>query len=480
MKGKFLAFLLALFGVATVGIVQLQANAAVDNSRDCDRFAVVRCGMMSVAELRTEYDTNNGSPMNGTTVQQGDIKRVFSAMGISRSELNGTFKSGVVYQDGRVVVGGKTVATGAQMAARGLGGSQIAGTNAQRVSVRAMGSAQTAYVKFDSNGKFKFAVMKPCGNPVKANPVQPPKPEPKPSAECKSLAITKLERDKYRFDARATVKNGAKVKSYTFVTSRDGQRVDSKTVRTSNLNARYTFAASRPGTYTVRVTVDTTVGKKTGPACVKQFTVKPIPQQKTPDVEIEKFVENVKYKRVGVNVEYDYQINVRNTGEIDLKNVVVTDTPEEGITLVSSDDGQIENNRWTHTIPSLKVDETREYTLTAKVPAYLAGTLTNTVCVDAPEVPGNPDDCDKADVDVPKPAQPGQIEVCVLADNTIQVIDEDDFNPALHSRDLSDCEEAPVVQELPKTGPAETALQLMGAMSLAGSSAYYMASRRQS
>lgn len=473
MKGKFLAFLLALFGVATLGVVQLQANAAVDTSRDCDRFAVVRCGMMSTSEMRVEYDTNNGSPANGTTTRQSDIQRIFSAMGISRSELNGTFHSGIVYQDGTVKVGGKTVATGAMMAARGLGGSPISGTNANKISVSHMGSAQTAFVKFDSNGRFKFAVMKPCGNPVTATP---PKPQPQPAALCKNLAITKIERTKFRFDARAETKNGAKVRSYQFVVSRGSQQIAKKTITTSKLSASYTYTAQQPGTYTVRVNVNTSVGQKSGANCVKQFTVAQPPTPKTPGVDIEKFVENIKYKRVGINVEYDYQINVINTGDVDLKNVVVTDTPDQGITLVSASAGTVEDNTWTYTIPELKIGETMEFTLTAKVPTYLAGILTNTVCVDAPEVPGNPDDCDKADVDVPK--QPGKIEVCELATNKIITIDEEDYNPELHSFDLSDCDEAPVVEELPKTGPTETALSLMGAMSLAGSSAYYLASRR--
>jgi uncharacterized repeat protein (TIGR01451 family)/LPXTG-motif cell wall-anchored protein len=460
MKGKLLAFLLALFGVATLGVVQLDANAAVDNSRDCDRFAVVYCGTMSVAEARNKYD-------------QRDHAKIFSAMGISKSELGGNIRDGVVYQNGTVKVGGKVVATGAMMAARGLGGSPISGTGASKVSVSRMGSAQTAFVKFDSNGRFEFAVMKPCGNPVTA---QPPKPEPQPAALCKNLAITKIERTKFRFDARAEVKNGATVRSYQFVVSRGTQQVAKQTVTTSKLNASYTYTAERPGTYTVRVTVNTSVGPKSGPTCVKQFTVAQPPEQpKNPGVDIEKFVENVKYKRVGINVEYEYQINVINTGDIDLKNVVVTDTPDQGITLISASAGEVEDNTWTYTIPELKVEETMEFTLKAKVPAYLAGLLTNTVCVDAPEVPGNPDDCDKADVDVPK--QPGKIEVCELATNTVITIDEDEYNPQLHSFDLSDCDEAPVT-ELPKTGPAETALQLMGAMSLAGSGAYYLTSRR--
>jgi uncharacterized repeat protein (TIGR01451 family) len=434
MKGKFVAFLLALFGVASIGIVQLQAEAAsIDNTRDCDRFAVVYCGTMSVAEARNKYD-------------QRDHARVFSSMGIGKSELSGTFRDGVVYQDGRVVVNGRTVATGATMAARGLGGSSISGTTASKVSVSRMGSAQTAMVKFDQNGRFLFAVMKPCGNPVTATPTQPPKPEPKPSAVCKGLSKTKLEKNSYRFEARAAVKNGAKVKSYEFQVNRNGSKVATKTVRTSNLSARYTYRADKPGSYVVKVTVHTSVGAKSSADCVQKFTVDKPEQQKTPAVEVEKFVENLKYKRVGVNVEYDYQINVTNTGNRDLKNVVVTDTPVEGITLVSADQGNVEDNTWTHTIPSLTKGETMSFTLSAKVPEYLAGKLTNTVCVDTPEVPGDKDDCDTADVDVPKPGE--------------------EVPPA----------ETP--EELPETGPAEAALQMIGAMSLAGSGAYYVASRR--
>lgn len=460
MRGKLIAFAVAVLSVATIGVTQLPANAAVDSTRDCDQYAVVYCGTMSPQEARNKYT-------------QKDHAKIFQSMGISLSDLNGTFKEGVVYQDGRVVVAGKTVATGAVMAARGLGGSQIAGTGAQKVSVRAMGSAQTAMVKFDQNGRFVFAIMKPCGNPVTATP--PPVEEPpKPSAQCKILSQQKLSDTRRRYEAVATLKNGAKVRSYTFIATKDGKQVDKKTISTAKTTANYVFTADGPGDYKIAVSINTTEGNRSGAQCTKSFTVADVDQ---PGVAIEKYVgENEqKYLRVGIDVAFSYQIRVINTGDVDLKNVIVTDTPDKGVTLlsVSPSVGTIAGNTWTHSIKNLAVGQTKTFTLSAKVPEYLAGKLTNTVCVDAPEVPGNPDDCDTADVDVPPTS--GNIEVCELATFNIITIEESMFDSTKHSKDLSDCT---TPEELPETGPAETVLQLVGAMSLIGSSAYYIASRR--
>lgn len=359
MKGKLLAFSLALLATATIGLVQLQAKAT-DNSRDCDQFAVIRCGTMTAAELRAEYDTNNGSPMNGDTTKQPDIRKIFTGMGISSTDLDGAFKSGTVYRDGTVKVGGKVVATNAKMAARHLGGTPIAGTNAAKVSVSAMASAQTALVKMDQNGKFLFAVMKPCGNAVTAKP---------------------------------------------------------------------------------KVTTQETPPTPPTP-----------PTPTTPGIDVVKYVGNdSKYQRVGINVEFSYRIDVKNTGNVDLDNVLVTDTPDRSITLisVSPPTGKIENNSFTYTIPKLLKGETRTFSLTAKVPAYMAGRLINTVCVDTPTIPGSPDKCDKAEVDVPpKTEQPPTPETPT----------------------------AP--EELPQTGPTDVVLQIVGAMSLVGAGAYYIASRR--
>lgn len=166
------------------------------------------------------------------------------------------------------------------------------------------------------------------------------------------------------------------------------------------------------------------------------------PVETHPKVEVDKKVEGVEHKTVGVNTEYTYQIVVKNTGDVDLKDVVVTDKAPQGVTFLSASAGTITSGEWKHTIAELKVGASASFTIKAKVPTYVAGTIKNTVCVDAPAVPGNPDDCDDATVDVPAP-EPEKIEVCDLDGKTIITIDKDDFDSSKHSTNLDDCKEKP-------------------------------------
>ncbi|MGB3946158.1 MAG: hypothetical protein WBK76_04975 [Candidatus Saccharimonadales bacterium] len=485
MRGKLLAFGVSLLAVATIGVIQLPTKA-VDNSRDCDQFAIIHCGTLNGDELRSEFETNGASAANGYTTAQSDIRAVFNAMGISRSDLNGTFKQGIVRKNGNVEVDGKVVATDARMAARGLGGTQIAGTNAQKVSVSAMSDAQTALVKLDANGKFLYAVMKPCGNPVTAQPKVVTPPQPEPTAKCSSLKVIKKEEDQNAYLATATAATTGKatIKSYTFNLFHNGTRVINKTIPSNAMSQSLVFAPiTSPGTYRAQVIVETSEGTRKGPQCEATFSIAQPPAPQNPAVDITKFVDNdKKYLRVNANVEYTYKIDVRNTGNVDLDDVVVTDTPDRGITLLSvtPPSGRIQNNTLVFTIPKLLKGETRTFAVTAKVPVALAGKLVNTVCVDAPAVPGSPDKCDKAEVEVPPTPVPGKIEVCVLAEKTIRQVaqEEADANPSLYSKNLSDCDEVPTVTELPQTGPIETVMSVVGAMSLVGSAAYYVASRR--
>lgn len=459
MKGKLIGFAIALLSVATIGVIQLDANAA-DSTRDCDRYAIVYCGTMTEQEARSKY--NNG-----------DNAAVFRSFGISQNEISG-MKQGIVYRDGTVRVGSRVVARNAQTAIRNVNGTNIPGSStAKRVPVSRMADAQTAMVKFDRNGKFMFAIMKPCGNPVTGTPTPPPA---QPSAACKSLSVTKLERTKFRFNAQATVKDGAKVRGYTFQVTKNGKVIDTKRVNSTKLSATYAYTQTKAGSYKVRLTAHTSEGNKSGSNCIKEFTVKETP--KKPSIEVTKLVEGVKYTRVNVDVEYDYQLAVTNTGNKDLKNVLVTDTPENGVTLVSAENGTITDNIWTYTIPTLKQGETQKFTLTGKVPEYLAGRINNTVCVDTPDIPGKPDDCDDAEVDVPTPE-----DVVVCNPDTGEIItvskaDEDNYVPV----DSPECEEAettpPAPEELPETGASEQFMQLIGMTSLVGASAYYLRSGR--
>ena len=122
-----------------------------------------------------------------------------------------------------------------------------------------------------------------------------------------------------------------------------------------------------------------------------------------PKVEIEKSVSK---PIVDVNGEFTYTLNVKNTGDVTLKNVKVTDAAPEGVEFLSAEgpdntDFDVTATQFSASIPSLGVGETVTYTIQSKVVKQVAGAITNTACVDTPETPKNPDDCDTVDIHTP-------------------------------------------------------------------------------
>lgn len=161
-----------LFGmVATIfslGLLSAPVLAAVDNTPDYDSVAIIRGGVFSESAVQTK-------------AKQGDVPKVYAAFGIQQRELNG-FVNGVVWKDGRVTVGSnKVVAKNAVTAGRWdnpkAGMTKIAGTDrAYKMPTRYFSDeGQTAFIKM-VNGRFSFAIIKPCGNPVTATPVITDKP----------------------------------------------------------------------------------------------------------------------------------------------------------------------------------------------------------------------------------------------------------------------------------------------------------------
>lgn len=204
---------------------------------------------------------------------------------------------------------------------------------------------------------------------------------------------------------------------------------------------------------------------------------KPEKPEPYPGISIEKTVNDTEHIITDINQPFTYEIIVKNTGDVDLKNVGVTDVAPTGVTLKSADRGSISSNTWNYTIPSLKIDESMTFTITAVVKEYIEGILENTACVDAPEVPGEPDDCDDATVEV---KEPSKIVVCELETKKYPVsILEKDFDNALHSTDPEDCQDEPETPaELPKTGLTKDILQLLGAGGLSTATVAYIISRR--
>ena len=258
------ALLGLLFAVLSLGgaFVANQAFAAeqVDNTPDCDTVAIIKCGAFSESEMRAD-------------AAKGDVQTVYNAFGISKTALAGSYSSGIVWKDGRVTVGGKTVATGATTAGRWnspkSGMTRIAGTDrAYKMSTsHFVTEGQTAFVKFDANGKFLFAIIKSCGNPVVAKPLVP-------LFYCNSLAVTRINRTAYQFTAKATGANVVIV-SYTYNFG------DGTVITGPNKTPGHTYA--KPGTYTAKLSVtfrlntNGAVKTVTSAGCTVKVTVPPVP-----------------------------------------------------------------------------------------------------------------------------------------------------------------------------------------------------------
>ena len=504
MKFTILGAILGIAGMfAIVPVLHATGGSCSDNT------SVIRCGVNSKAQILAAYDKNDRS-----------TKTIYSAMGVSRADIaNASFVSGKVYRNGNVVVGNKVVATGARTAGHnwgsGYGQKKIAGTSdAYSYSTGALVSDARPVLVSMVNGRFDFAVINSCGNPVTATP--PPAPKPVYRCDALTASATKIQAGKeVTFTANGTAQNGAKITSYTYNFG------DGASSKTGARTVKHTYA--KAGSYTATLTVNFTVNGKAATAtstkCAVKITVETPPTPPTPEVphiNVEKTVNHVEDTEVAVDEEFEYEIVVKNTGKVELKDAVVTDTAPSQVTLLSADQGKISGNTWTYTIPSLKAGESKSFTIKAKYTAYAAGTHVNKVCVDTPTIPGGPDDCDEASThtfekekikvcdttdntikviekdefdestmttDLSK-CQPKKenIEVCDTTDNTIKTIDKDEYDESTMTTDLSKCQTTPETPEtpteLPHTGVTEGVTGFLGLGSIAGAAYAFYASRR--
>lgn len=258
----------------------------------------------------------------------------------------------------------------------------------------------------------KFRIISSCGNlltyavpqPPTPTPPKPPTPQPQPVATCDKLTITKLSRTRYAMAASASAKNGATISAVQIhIYDANGKRVGGNDANGTNGSAAVELTT--PGTYTVKAIAKTSLGDITSTACTGTFTIPeeptptpptPTPQPEKPSVDIAKTVNKHKHVKVNVGEEFTYDITVKNTGKVELKDVVITDTVPAEVTLTKASAGKIDGKKWTHTVSTLKAGESQSFSLSAKYDKYVAGTHKNTVCVDTPTVPGTPDDCDEA------------------------------------------------------------------------------------
>ncbi len=512
-------------GILVTAVVALGAffalntfNGTVTANGDCTANAVIKCGTYSIDTLRSKY---NNDSTKGT-------KNIFQYFGITSDTVNNKkVRNGYVTRGGDVVVDGKVVASDAVTTGRQyMAGSTKTTYNGttfyvRKPSVSFQQNSLSAYVFFNANGTFAGAVIKDCGNPVKAKNKVTPK---NPTVACDRLTAARISKTNvapnatYRFTAKATALDGAKITGYTYSFS-DGTKLN-----TTKTSVDHTFKTA--GTHTVTLTVKGEVNGKAvtisstnckvtvkvdKPEVPKQIKVcdlatkkivtinekdfdskkhsknlddcKEAPKPKNPKVDINKTVNGKEHIVIKENVAFTYQVKVTNTGDVDLVNAVVTDKAPVGVKLTGASMGTVSANgsTWTYTIGNLAVGKSMSFTLNAVAPKVVAGTLKNTVCVDTPTVPGNPDDCDDATIEIPEPnmvqvceittgntitvtedqakdttkyAPVGdaqcKVEVCDTTTGTVVTIDKKDQNDEKYTTDLSKCDKVEVCN--PETG----------------------------
>lgn len=420
-----------LSGVITANLFNSGASAAVDSSPDCDNVAVIRCGAFSQRALREK-------------AAREDVPRVYEEFGINQNELSGMV-NGIVWRDGRATINDRVVATGASTAGRNFGGTPISGTNnvGEYPASRLTSEGDAAFVKM-VNGQFDFAVIKSCGNPVRATPartsttkVAPTRtretvetiPVSRPTeptrVQCDGIFVTQVGPMRYRLTATATATGDATIDTYEFGFG-DGYGI---TVGDNS----YTYSYKRPGTYEVSVVPHAIINgaEQTvrSAECIKTLTVG-------------------RAERVAACV--DTVSDTTPTDQCPTENVMAIGTTRE-------------------TIPPIEVCE-----ISTRRVVMIDETAYNTAVYSR-----NVDDCQIATTvgpTVTTPPAPTAIEVCEPSTNDVITIDRNEFDATRHSYAIGNCTET--TKLLPSTGPTTIAASLVGSSVLGYGTLAYLRSRR--
>ncbi len=459
MKAKLLAFGVALFSAAIVGLTQLQTNAAQPGQvGDAPRCTVTA----TKASSKAFEVSGNTATVNYKVTGAKNCKAQITISSFYAPAMDGKpWSEQILYKRMTKVV------------------KRSSDVQSWSVALPAKSTkAKGCYYQVDlSYGTHNILPLIGYGH----GKLDCSKKQPKqPAASCKALTITPLERTKFRFGGSVNLENGATLQSYTYtVVNSAGTQIFTQTTAAATLD----YTQNTPGSYRAKLTANTSVGPQTNTTtCEQPFTVTPAEK---PGVTITKTINGKKSDTVALNQPYDYKLTVTNTGTVTLTNVSVSDPAPRGVQFLSAAVGTIADNKWSYTIESLGVGESQSFTITAKVVEEQSSAIRNTACVDAPQVPGSPDACDNADVTVP-PKVPGKVVVCDPSTGKIISVDEgdeDQYAPVNSDK----CKEKPAPTPtpetpaaLPVTGPTEAILKMLGAGSLTGAATYYIASRRNS
>lgn len=218
-----------------------------------------------------------------------------------------------------------------------------------------------------------------------------PTPTPTPIVICDNVRVVKISRTRFTINIDYTIKNTTFI-GITFIIRDNSGKIIREI---SSKDGKITIDLTISGKYTIEAIIN----GKTDAKCSTQIIIEDEPKVNTPSISIAKTVNGVKNLTTPENTDFNYEITVSNTGNVDLKDVKVTDKAPENIKFFTSDKGEIKDQVLTYTIPTLKIGASE--TITIKSQALKVGKMKNIACVDTPTIPGDNDGCDSANVEVP-------------------------------------------------------------------------------
>ncbi len=437
----------SVLGVTTFAIVLVGALFAFVRpsfAAVCgDPVNIIRCGLdggstsTRISSFKKHYNQNSPSDFQAVTNWAGYNKTIINNMN------TGNTKAGTLYRNGDVRVGGKLVGRDSWITARYGSGRKgfkhiVSNIWARKTTTEAARDRYPVLVTFNSNGRAIAGVVIDCGNIINFDPTNPADPDVS-IEKTVSKSIVKVG-EEFNYNIKVTNTGNVTLQN-VLVHDQSPQNVQFLRASAGNISSSGNWTYTIPSlavkgvatfTITAKVTAEVTTAIN-NTACVNAPSVDAAHPSKDddcstvpvhvnvdkPGVSIEKTVSK---DEVNVGEEFTYTVKALNTGNIDLKNVVVYDQPNANVALVSADVGTVaaDGGKWTYTIPLLKVGETQTFSLTAKVKAYAAGQLYNTACINAPEFnpaePTKDDACAKVPVVANQPFYSCEGDLVATAD----------------------------------------------------------------
>lgn len=217
-------------------------------------------GVSNKQGLMKHYDANTGK-----------LKSVLGSLGITRAEVNAATKQ-TIGEPGHY----NWSRTSLYSYAQGQRSWDYGGGTVYYRPMTLTAGAKTSHEVFAGHSAIFgwFAIKIDCGNPITK---KPPTPPPAPVAKCKGLEANVVQQ-RVTLQAKAKAKNGATIKSYTFIVKNaNNVIVHQEKVASSQEAASITYTQG-PGNYRALVEVKTSVGVEKDDNCVTQFTVSPPPE----------------------------------------------------------------------------------------------------------------------------------------------------------------------------------------------------------